>query len=272
MTVTNTIRDEVIYDDNLGEWSEVPLSNEEIEKKLISEKNKGFLAFSTGIFVTAYARVNLLRRVIASNNDEFCAYCDTDSAKLLPGYDKSVFDEYNKSVKEKLERVSKILKIPFERFEPTDVHGNKHLLGVFTYEGRYNEFVTNGAKKYCYTKWKKNEKIKKDDNVIERGEKESLVLEITVSGVPKCGAKALKSIEDFKDDLVFDHDVTGKNLVIYVDNVPEFLCSDYLGNEDLVTDKSGCCIIPTTYVLGKSYEYATLIDSSSKRAKYIEYE
>ena len=46
---------------------------------------------------------------------------------------------------------------------------------------------------------------------------------------------------------------------------------DYLGIEYEATDKTGCCLLPTTYVLGKALEYAELIsDSSSHRARYKE--
>lgn len=45
MTVTNTIRDNVIYD-NINGWSTSPLSNIDILMKLQEEKAKGFLSFS----------------------------------------------------------------------------------------------------------------------------------------------------------------------------------------------------------------------------------
>ena len=49
--------------------------------------------------------------------------------------------------------------------------------------------------------------------------------------------------------------------------------TDYLGNEYIVKDKSGCCLLPTTYVLSKSLDYAELIsDKSSKRAIFNEEE
>ena len=47
--------------------------------------------------------------------------------------------------------------------------------------------------------------------------------------------------------------------------------TDYKGKKAIVKDKSGCSLIPTTYVLGRSLEYASLIsDNSSKRAIYKE--
>lgn len=249
MSVTNTIRDNVVYKDEIETWFEEELTNEEIEEKLQKEKKKAFLSFSYGVWVTAYARDNLLRRVLEL--DPFVVYCDTDSIKLIEGYNKEVFTKYNKSVEDKIKFVSHVLNIPIEKYAPEDYKGVKHLLGIFEHEGMYDEFITQGAKKYAV---KENGKIK-----------------ITVAGVPKSGAKALKSLEDFRDDFVFSFEDTGKNLLIYVDEQKEFELVDYLGNKEVVKDKSGCSLIPTTYVLGKALDYANLInDSSSKRARYKE--
>lgn len=249
MSVTNTIRDNVVYKDELGEWFEEELSNDEIEQKLVGEKKKAFLSFAYGVWVTAYARDNLLRRVIEL--DDYVVYCDTDSIKLVQGYDKKVFDDYNKSVEDKINFVANSLKIDVEKYQPMDVKGEKHLLGVFEDDGKYDEFITQGAKKYA---------VKVDDKI-----------KITVAGVPKSGAKALHDLNDFKDDLVFDHSVTNKNLIIYVENQQKFNLKDYTGKNFEVKDKSGCCILPTTYILGKSEEYADLLtDNSSKRAVYKE--
>lgn len=48
---------------------------------LEKEETKGFLSFSYGVWVTAYARNNLLRNVIKC--DDYVVYCDTDSMKLV---------------------------------------------------------------------------------------------------------------------------------------------------------------------------------------------
>ena len=254
MTVTNMIRDEVNYD-NIDGWNETKLSNSLIFDKLLEEKRKSFLSFSWGVWVTAYARDNLLRRVI--DLDEYVVYCDTDSIKCYQGYDKSVFENYNKQVVERIKNVSKILDIPFENYAPEDSKGIKHLLGVFECETKgnrqytYDKFITQGAKKYC---------VEIDGKI-----------EITVSGVPKCGSKCLKSISDFRDDLVFDYEYTHKNTIAYNDNQKAIDIIDYLGVKSTVDDISGCCILPTTYKLGKSLDYANLLtDNSSNRAKFKE--
>lgn len=249
MSVTNMIRDEVIYDNEKG-WEEVKLTNDEIINALESEKKKAFLSFAYGVWVTAYARSNLLKNVIKL--DEYVVYCDTDSMKLVQGYDKNVIDVYNNFVERKIKHVSNILKIPIEKFAPNDVFGNSHMLGLFENDVHYDKFITQGAKKYAY----------EIDNKIG----------ITVAGVPKKkGANAIKDLSQFKDDFVFKHKDTNKNILIYCENQLPSEIIDFQGNKYTVTDISGCCLLPTTYILGKSKEYANLInENSSARAKFKE--
>lgn len=256
MSVTNTIRNDIEYDNDSG-WIEKELTNEEIQEKLDNEKKKGFLSFSTGVWVTAYARNNLLRNLIQL--DKYQVYADTDSLKLLNGYDKNVIINYNKEVKERIKFVSNLLKIPIEKFQPKDIKGEKHLLGVFDCETKkgdkftYKKFITQGAKKYATEDF--------DGNI-----------NITVAGVPKKnGAKALKKIEDFKDDFEFKSSVTGKQTLIYLDEQEESDIIDCEGNIYHNTDKTGCAMIPCSYILGKALDYADLIsDESSKRAIFKE--
>lgn len=250
MSVTNTIRDEVIYSNDKEEWEEVPLTNDEIVEKLKKEKNKGFLSFAYGVWVTAYARRNLILRII--ENDKYVIYCDTDSIKLCNGYNIDVFKNYNKAVEDKIMKVSKIMNIDINKYMPKDSKGIKHMLGIFEEDAKYNEFVTQGAKKYAY----------KDIND---------EMHITVAGVPKSGVKAMKSLEDFKDNLVFPFKYTNKNILMYIENQSAHYLTDYQGHKELNSQKSGCCLLPTTYILGKSEEYSELItDVSSKRAYFKE--
>lgn len=90
-------------------------------------------------------------------------------------------------------------------------------------------------------------------------------------GVPKEGAKELKRIEDFRDDLVFHYENTNKQLLFYIENQKPINMVDYQGKELIVNDISGCGLFPCTYVLGKALEYSELLtDNSSKRARYKE--
>ena len=255
MTVTNTIRNDVIYD-NVSGWSESLLDNDKIVELLENEKKKGFLSFSTGVWVTAWSRFNLLSNLVKL--DKYNIYADTDSLKLIEGYDKNVINNYNNDVIERIKYVSKILNIPIEKYSPKDIKGVSHLLGVFECETKegdkytYEEFITQGAKKYA---------VKQDGKI-----------KITVAGVPKkSGAKCLNSLEEFRDDLVFKSSITGKQTLIYLDEQQENDLVDYQGNAYTNKDKTGCCLIPCSYVLGKAFDYANLLtDESSKRAIYKE--
>ena len=256
LMVTNNIRNDVYYDNDSG-WSEEELSNEKIIELLEKEKKKGMFSYAVGCWITARARFNLLDTLIKLDEDEI--YSDTDSLKLLEGYDKNIILEYNEKVKERIKYVSKILNIPIEKYSPKDIKGNEHLIGVFECETKkgdkftYKKFVTNGAKKYATEDFSGN-------------------IEITVAGVPKeNGAKCLKKIEDFKDDLIFKSSITNKHTLIYLDEQEENELIDYKGEKYINKDKTGCALIPCTYTLDKSLEYARLItEESSQRARFKE--
>lgn len=73
------IKDEVVFNNN--EWSEIPLTNEEIESKLKDEKDKAFLSFRLWMLGDAdIGRDNLIRNLIQV--DDYVVYGDTDSLKL----------------------------------------------------------------------------------------------------------------------------------------------------------------------------------------------
>lgn len=82
------------------------------------------------------------------------------------------------------------------------------------------------------------------------------------------GCNCLNDLKEFKDDLVFKHEYTNKNLLFYSENQKPFELTDYLGNKYTVTDVSGCSVLPTTYEMKRAELYARLVDESSKRAIY----
>ena len=282
MTCTNTIRADVEFL-HFDEWIERPLTDGEISEKLHADKKKGFLNFAWGVWCTAYARDNLLRRVM--DLDGFVAYCDTDSCKVVQGYDKGVFEKYNQTVEDKIRNVCKVRGLDYERYCPKDIKGNPHLLGVFeceTGKGRsvtYDKFITQGAKKYAYeltipkSSFKSAEELNKyiKDNHYNREDEDNFYeIHVTVSGVPKDGgADCIKNINDFRDDLVFDFEHTNKLTLAYNDEQIPVEIKDYLGNVYTVRDKSGICLLPTSYTLGKALDYVELIgQQSTERAKF----
>lgn len=87
----------------------------------------------------------------------------------------------------------------------------------------------------------------------------------------KIGALCLKdNIENFKDDLIFTHEVTGKNTIQYNDNQEEFEITDFQGNTEKINCKYGIAVLPASYILGRSDEYMEFLDNSSIRAMYLE--
>ena len=59
MSVTNNIRDKVIFENGKG-WREEKLTNLELINCLNNEIKKPFLSFAWGVWVTAHARKNLI--------------------------------------------------------------------------------------------------------------------------------------------------------------------------------------------------------------------
>lgn len=87
--------------------------------------------------------------------DKNCIYSDTDSLKVFGDYDKAIINNYNKSVEERIKRVSKELDIPIEKFAPKDSEGISHMLGLFEWDASYENFITQRCKKICLYKMDK---------------------------------------------------------------------------------------------------------------------
>lgn len=281
MCVTNTIKDECMLMN--GEWITEPLSVSQIATKLEEQNKKSnFLSYAFGVWITAYARAELWK--IISEVDEDVVYCDTDSIKFINEENIEVFDKYNADYIDRLHNRG----IEWDFLAPKDKKGNRHPIGIFEQEKTAYKFITLGAKKYC-CKYKHFVKISFPEDVKEgirfskkyKGQKFSYKmykpyywnyfryeLKITVSGVPKKGAKQLSDIEDFKTGFVFDY-TTGKVLSYYhneqcANGAIRF--KDYNGLEGVCEDNYGICLMPTTYSLGMSVTYEDLILALSEQA------
>lgn len=146
MCVTNPVNDEIIFEDNL--WSnEEPPIDIALEKTYTS--NNTFICYQWGVWVTAWARYELLSGVLEINED--VVYCDTDSIKFI-NYEnhKKYIENYNKQVTKDLEETVKSLGIPVEKLYPLDIKGKTHPLGVWDLECKYDVFKALGAKRYAY--------------------------------------------------------------------------------------------------------------------------
>ena len=129
--MTNNISNKVIFE-NIKGWHEEELTNEEIVDALYKEKEKCFLSFAYGVWCTAHARFNLLSCLLKL--DKYVVYSDTDSLKLLEGFDQSVIDEYNENAIKKIKKVCQDLELNEEDFSPSDIYGEKHTLGLWDFD------------------------------------------------------------------------------------------------------------------------------------------
>ena len=242
MMVTNTIRDEVLYEDST--WSTKQLTEEKAQELLTEyiHKKNTFLSWAWGVYVTAYARKNLWSMILML--DEDVVYCDTDSVKYV-GEHEQEFSWYNEIIIKKLEKALEYHGIDTMRIRPRSPDGVEHPLGIFDTEKPYRFFKTLGAKKYAY-------------QFEENGE-----IHITVSGVGKKGAKALKSLDDFKNGFVFDYKHSGKNLLTYNDDQTPVEVIDYQGNVWICRDKYGLNLSPTTYKLGVDSDLQRYLDRTT---------
>ena len=152
MCVTNPVNDEIVINDDFKWGKQEP----DIQEALTKNKNNGnqFLCYQWGVWVTAWARYELLSCVRELGDDVI--YCDTDSIKFLDyNKHKKFIDSYNYRIKELLRKSALMNGFETERLEPKDKKGNPQFIGIFTFEGIYDTFKTLGAKRYAFEKLNK---------------------------------------------------------------------------------------------------------------------
>lgn len=248
MCVTDIVRDVIEYiNDNFVE------STPDLEEAIsIYNKNgKRFLFYPWGVWVTAYSRYNLFTGIEACGEDY--VYSDTDSIKVL-NYEKHMdyIREYNASVTKKLQDAAKAHGISPSEFSPLNKKGEPKPLGVWDFEGVYDEFKTVGAKRY----------------MVRKGTQYYL----TVAGVNKKMAMEYIELEAskrnvspfslLKEDLVIPAEYSGRLILDYCNDQS---CSgevvDYLGNKGRFSEKSYIHMEPSEYTLTFSEEYKNFLNS-----------
>lgn len=223
MSVQNPAKPMMKY--QFGEYN---LEDKTTAELLEDSNRRAFQAYSWGVWVTAWARMELEEGLDLIAPEDFL-YSDTDSVKFLNKYDKE-FERYNSRIREISAK---------NGASAIDAKGKKHYLGVFEYDGHYDEFCTLGAKKYVYT--------------------DGSGLHCTIAGVnKKFGAKELQragGIKAFKEGFTFKE--AGGLESIY---------NDYPPMKDITIDGKKIEIVKniylkdSTYTLGLTGEYKRLID------------
>lgn len=221
MMAQDPVKQDVIFDPGADDpWS---LGPEDVEKRLASLRQKCYNSYAWGVWCTAWARYRLWEGVKLAG-DGFI-YCDTDSVKYLGQIDLT---EYNN------QRIADSTKTGAFAI---DRKGKKHYMGVFEDEGRYDRFITDGAKKYAFEK--------------------NGVLGLTVAGVNKAkGGPELEKaggLDAFRPGFVFRD--AGGTEAIYNDNTHEIRRID--GHE--IEIGPNIYIKDSTYTLGITAEYEDVL-------------
>lgn len=248
MMVTDILRDILEYTDEWQDAQKPDIVN------VIDDYNKSgsrCTFYAWGVYVTAHARRRLWSGILECGTDY--KYSDTDSIKLTHFVRHAkYFDNYNKRVIDDLRAAAAYHKIPLSKFIPKTVDGVEKPLGVWDYDGDYQDFKTLGAKRYMY-------------------HDKSGALHCTISGVnPAAGAVYFDfayggDLRKFSDDLVFpaeynrDDEIvsgTGKLCHTYDDSECSGILTDYQGRTAEYHEKSFVHLAPTEYSLSIASEFA----------------
>ena len=235
MTVTDISNDNIEY---IEEWmtSEADIEDD-IEK--YNKDKKRFLFYPWGVFCTAYARRNLWNAILSIGEDY--VYSDTDSVKFKGNHD-DYFKKANERVLEKIKLASEANNIAISRYAPL----NK-IIGMWDYEGVYDEFKTLGAKRYL---------IKKDNEY-----------KITCSGINKekvskyLTNEVEKPFDFFNHKMLIDKENSGRNIVSYIDERRQGTVTDYLGYEYEYDIPTGIHIEKSDYNLEIGEKFLTLLNT-----------
>ena len=240
MMVTNPVRDEYEYDDDVC-YTKKPDLDEAIEA--YNNNVKRFLFYPWGVWVTAYARRNLFTGIEELASDFI--YSDTDSVKYLNhGRHKKYFENYNKRVLEKIEASANYHHIDKKKFSPLNKYGDKKTIGVWDFEGVYDEFKTLGAKRYLY-------RIGDEYKVTIAGANKRKAAQYLVKSGDPFG--------NFCDNLCIPAEYSGRLTSTYIDNEQKGLVIDYRGMPFWYDELSAIHLEPSDYNLTMSDEFTNFL-------------
>lgn len=191
MMVTLTLRDDAFLDDS-NNWQTIPMDINRLHHTIETNESQGnfdLFPYSWGVWVTSYARRNILDIVYSLNSDNDILYIDTDCLKFILRKNSDI----RKAIKAYNAQTELKLKKCFERYSLSD-EGFDYSLGQFKFEETYRNFKTLGPKKYIYINGKG-------------------VLKLVYSGIdPECVC-SFNDITDFKSGFILAE--TRQNDVYY---------------------------------------------------------
>ena len=236
MTVTDIVRENLEYsienprgyisnyeDEN---YDELEYLGAQIER--YNTNPYRFLFYPWGVWITSYARANLFSGIRSIGEDYI--YSDTDSIKFT-NVDKHMdyINAYNEDIKRRLQEACKYHKIGFCATFPRNSKGVEKQLGIWDFEGIYDEFKTLGAKRYM---WRKGDEYQITVAGINKVSGCRYLLEETkrINERRKSKTNLFSPFDLFNLDLVVPKEYSGRNVLTYIDDVIEGDVKDYLGN------------------------------------------
>ena len=250
MTVTDIVRDDIIYQDDWRE--ETPDLNESIEKY---NSNKGrFLFYPWGVWTTACARTSVWSAIFNLKDDYI--YSDTDSVKFKnPEKHMEYFEKYNRIITEQLNETCKHFGFPEDYVHPKNNKGEEKQLGIWDFDGLYQKFKTLGAKRYMlqYSNDHRNGESAGDYSLTVSGLNKKITLPYLLK---KYGSKIF---EAFSNGLYIPNGYTGKNTHTYIDDVQSGTLKDYQGNVVRYNEYSSIHLGSSDYSLSISQEYINFL-------------
>jgi hypothetical protein len=248
MMVTDIVRPEITYS---SDWDDVELPDLKQALEDYNTNHNRFLFYPWGVWVTAYARRNLFTGVYEFGDDYI--YSDTDSIKVINTSDHMDYIErYNQLMREQLYRAMDYHGIDRCAVEPLTKDGIPKLMGVWDFDGAYEQFKTLGAKRYL-VRYSDDERTRAKD----RGK-----LSLTVSGVnksravPYLCAQQRDPFENFNNSLYIPADFTGKMTHTYIDEPINGKFTDYTGKEQHYSELTAVHLEKVDYSMDMSREYA----------------
>ena len=236
MMVTDIVRDNAEFSAEMG-WYEDILNSPKKQIELYNKNFGRFLYYPWGIWVTAHARHELFKGILAFGDDYI--YSDTDSIKAR-NMDKHMdfVKDFNADIVQQIKESAWRHQLPEELYMPKTIKGEEKVIGQWDYEGQYQKFKTLGAKRYL---------VEKDNDI-----------QFTVAGIKKASIKNymldnyqdIDSVfENFTDKLSIPAEATGKLTHTYMDSETDGYVTDYLGNTEHYYEKSYIHLEPAPFHL-----------------------
>lgn len=233
-TCVFNILDSGIYFDNECDTKFIKEEKDFSDFKKYCNNPKQYLWYSIGVWVTSYAKRQILEPI--KKLSENALYSDTDSVKYQ-GYSryKKMWSHLDAKYKTQFYDAMRYHNFKKEQYEFYDKNGKQYFMGVFEKEPTYKRFKALGSKRYLVE--------------YENGKMSS-----TVAGAPKDLVNHLGKTNDekFKN---FSNYFTLKNCKLchtYTEEDTYRIITDYEGKSDIVHIKSGVCLMPADFSMNWS--------------------